>query len=107
LTETQWIWLQCQTLLDDGGLLCPACESLGHGPYCTVCGARMQPEERLCDYCHLPSIGAYCQHCGAILQSAVAAAIEEDRFDWEAWAKSLAPFLGGLTEQEQLLMARG
>jgi len=101
------MWLQCQALLDEGGQLCAACDSLGHGPYCTACGVRMQPEERLCDHCHLPSTGAYCQHCGALLQSEVAAAIDEDRFDWDAWAKSLEPFLGGLTEQEQLLMARG
>jgi hypothetical protein len=30
-----------------------------------------------------------------------------DQFDWMAWAKGLEPFLGGLTPQEEALLARG
>jgi hypothetical protein len=37
----------------------------------------------------------------------VAAAIDEGTYDWDAWATSLTPFLGGLTPQEQALLARG
>lgn len=107
LTDTQWIWLQCQILLDDGGQLCPACELLGVGTYCTACGSRFVPEERPCDHCSLPATGAYCQHCGHEVQSLVAAQIEAGTFDWDAWAKDLTPFLGGLSAQEEALLARG
>jgi len=50
--------------------------------------------------------GAYCAHCGTALGSAVEEAIAEDRFDWDAWAASLTPFLGGITPQEEALLAR-
>lgn len=105
LTEDQWLWFQCQLLLDDGIEACETCETLAVGPYCHTCGARMQPEPRTCDQCHMLGTGAYCSHCGAPLESAVAVAIEEQRFDWDAWARSLTPFLGGLTPQEETLLA--
>src|SRR5262245_60656173 len=104
LTETQWTWLQCQYLLDDGVALCSACDSLGVGAYCPACGQAMHPASRVCDQCHLPGTGAYCQHCGAVLQSAVAEAIDAGSFDWDAWARSLTPFLKGLTPQEESLV---
>lgn len=107
MTETQWLWLQCQMLLDDGVHSCAACEALGTGTYCAACGVRIQPEGRTCVECHLPGTGAYCQHCGAPLESAVAEAITTGTFDWDAWAKSLAPFLGGLTPREQRLLQQG
>lgn len=107
LTDDQWLWLQCQLLLDDGVEACPGCDALSVGTYCTACGTRLTPEPRTCDACHLPGTGAYCAHCGAVLVSAVAEAIDEGTFDWDAWAKSLTPFLGGLTPTEQQLMLRG
>jgi hypothetical protein len=33
-------------------------------------------------------------------------AIDAGTFDWQAWATSLAPFLGALTPQEQRLLAQ-
>ena len=66
----------------------------------------LQPEERLCDQCGMPGAGAYCAQCGTALRSGVDEAIAEDRFDWDAWARSLQPFLGGLTPIEQSLLAR-
>lgn len=64
----------------------------------------MAPEGRVCDQCHTPGLGAYCMACGAALVSPVAEAIDEGRFDWDAWATSLTPFLGGLTPREQELL---
>jgi hypothetical protein len=107
LTDTQCLWLQCQMLLDEGIEVCPTCASYGRGPYCEGCGTRLRPEPRLCDTCSLPGTGAYCQHCGTALLSAVAEAIDAGTYDWDAWARSLEPFLGGLTPQEQALLARG
>jgi len=107
VTESQWLWLQCQLLLDDGFDACPTCDALGPGPYCGQCGTRVEPEPRTCDMCHLPGQGVYCTHCGAVLRSAVEEAIAMETFDWDAWARSLSPFLGGLTPQEQALLARG
>jgi hypothetical protein len=107
LTETQWLWLQCQYLLDDGAQLCPACEALGYGVHCQACGVRVQPESHECDHCHLAGTGAYCQHCGAVLHSPIAEAIEMGTFDWETWERSLQPFLGDMTPQEQALLAQG
>jgi predicted amidophosphoribosyltransferase len=107
LTQTQWVWLQCHILLDDGGQLCAACGTLGAGAYCATCGTRLVAEDRHCGQCQLPSTGAYCPHCGAELQSLTAEQIELGAYDWVAWAKGLAPFLGGLTPQEQALLERG
>jgi hypothetical protein len=104
LTETQWIWLQCQLLLDDGFQACPSCAALGVGAYCSACGTRLLPEGATCEHCHMTGTGAYCQYCGAVLHSPVALAIEEGLFDWSAWATSLTPFLGGLTSQEKQLL---
>lgn len=106
LTESQWIWVQCQVFLDEGMLACAACDTLGLGPYCTGCGVRLTREARLCAVCHTPGWDAYCAACGNALGNAVAEAIAEDRFDWDAWARSLQPFLGGLTPLEQALLAR-
>lgn len=104
MTEEQWIWLQCQLLLDDGLDACAVCDALGHGTYCHACGARLVPEGRLCEQCHTYGQGNYCALCGTALVSPVAEAIAEDRFDWTAWAQSLQPFLGGLTPREQELL---
>ena len=106
LTETQWLWLECQLLLDAGFEACPACDALSLGAYCAACGIRIQPEPRICEQCHLPGTGAYCSHCGTPILSAAAEAIAEGRFDWDAWAESLRPFLGGLSAQEAALLAR-
>lgn len=105
-TESQWIWLQCQLLLDENIQACPECDVLGLGPYCTGCGTRLAAELRQCDQCQVPSTGAYCASCGAVLRGEIEEAIEAGTFDWDAWAKSLQPFLGGLTAQEQLLLQR-
>jgi hypothetical protein len=107
LTEIQWLWLQCQSLLDDGALACAGCDALGTGTYCTDCGVRLQPEGRLCPQCHVEGTGAYCQSCGTALDSALGEAIDTGTFDWDGWAKSLAPFLGGLTPREQQLLMQG
>jgi hypothetical protein len=106
LTEMQWLWLECQLLLDAGFDACPACDALSLGDYCVACGTRMRAAPRLCEQCHLPGTGAYCSHCGTPMLSETAEAIDEDRFDWDAWAQSLRPFLGGLTPQEEALLAR-
>lgn len=106
LTDMQWFWLECQLLLDAGFEACPACDALSPGDYCSACGGRLRPEPRLCEQCRFPGTGAYCSHCGTALVSVVAEAIDEGRFDWEAWAQSLRPFLGGLTAQEEALLAR-
>jgi hypothetical protein len=107
LTYSQWFWLQCQLWLDDGVQACPDCQALTVGAFCPACGTRVQPEPRTCDQCHLPGVGAYCIHCGAVLHSAVEEAIDAGTYDWDAWVRSLEPFLGGLTPQEQALLARG
>jgi predicted amidophosphoribosyltransferase len=108
LTETQWIWLSCHLLLDDGVNACPSCDALGHGPYCEACGVRLTPEVRTCQECEREvGAGAYCPQCGATVTTAIAESIAAGDFDWEAWAKSLEPFLGGLTPQEAALLARG
>lgn len=106
-TETEWRWLQCQLLLDDGAHVCAACDAIGHGTYCAACGVRFTPAGAECAECRLPSDGAYCTHCGAGLGSPVAEAIDEGRFNWDAWAQSLRPFLGGLSPTEQQLLLRG
>ncbi|PWT77615.1 MAG: hypothetical protein C5B60_02375 [Chloroflexi bacterium] len=107
LTTTQWIWLQCQCLLDDGVQICPGCSSLEYGAYCTACGTALQAASPMCDDCHRAGPGPYCQGCGRLLMSPVAAAIAEGTYDWAAWAESLQPFLGGLTPQEQRLLQEG
>jgi len=107
LTQSQWLWLQCQLLLDDGVQACPTCETLSLGLYCRDCGTRLQPEQETCEQCHMVGVGMYCIQCGAQLRNPVAEAIDADTFDWEAWAQSLTPFLGGLTPQEQALLAQG
>jgi hypothetical protein len=101
------MWYQCQLALDDHLQACPHCDSLELGPYCTRCGVRLVPEAYVCDVCHTSGLGAYCAQCGGVLVSAVAEAIADDRFDWDAWARSLEPFLGGITPQEQALLAQG
>ena len=106
LTETQWTWLQCQLLLDEGVQACPECDALNRGAYCTACGTRLAPEARPCDTCQAPGTGTYCGECGALLRSVIEEAVDAGTFDWEAWAKSLAPFLGGLTAQEQQVLTR-
>jgi hypothetical protein len=107
LTPTQWVWLQCQLLLDEGIHICPACEALGRGLYCTACGVRQQPVPRTCEQCQVPGTGAYCAQCGAMVRSPVEEAIDAETFDWDAWARSLRPFLHGLTPQEQQVLRRG
>jgi len=107
LTETQLLWLQCHLLLDQGVEPCPHCNEVSLGPYCQACGERLQPEPRVCDDCHLAGRGTYCSHCGAALRNEVAESIAAGAFDWDAWATRLQPFLGGLTPQEQTLLARG
>jgi hypothetical protein len=107
LTETQWLWLQCQALLDEGVQACDGCDALGAGTYCTACGKRLQPEGRLCPACHVEGVGAFCQSCGSPLDSMLGEAIETGRFDWDDWARRLAPFLGGLTPREQQLLMQG
>jgi hypothetical protein len=108
LTESQWTWLQCQCLLDDGVHACANCQALSVGAFCSTCGTRLEPEPRVCDQCHWtgPETGTYCSHCGTVLRSTVEEAIDMDTFDWQAWARSLQPFLGGLTPQEQQLLAQ-
>jgi hypothetical protein len=106
LTEEQWIWFQCQMLLDDGITACAQCEALGQGPYCHACGGRMVPELQTCAQCQMAGTGAYCRHCGTPLESAVGAAIDRGTFDWDAWARSLTPFLGGLTAREATLLGQ-
>jgi len=107
LTYSQWLWLLCQCWVDDGIQVCPQCEALSGGTFCSACGHRLQPEDRRCDECQMPGGGAYCVHCGAALRSATEEAIEAGTFDWDAWHKSLTPFLGGLTPQERALLTRG
>ena len=107
VTERQWLWLQCQMLLDDGMQACAHCQALGMGPYCSACGTRLTPEPRTCDECQMTTLGAYCQYCGTEVRSSVEDAIDAGTFDWAAWTKGLTPFLGGLTPQEEMLMARG
>ena len=106
LTEDQWVWLQCQLLLDDGFAACPGCEVLGLGPYCHACGTRIAPELQTCAQCQMPGTGAYCRACGHALESAVGVAIETQTFDWDAWLRSLQPFLGGLTAREASLLGQ-
>jgi len=67
----------------------------------------MHPEGRVCSECLRTGVGAFCQHCGTPLGSAIGDTIEAGTFDWQAWAKDLAPFLGGLSAQEQALLLRG
>jgi predicted amidophosphoribosyltransferase len=108
LTETQWVWLTCHLLLDEGAEACQQCDVLGLGRYCTDCGAPLHPEPRICQACERETgEGAYCPHCGEPLESAHAVAIAAGTYDWDAWAQSLQPFLGGLTPQEAALLARG
>lgn len=106
LTEAQWYWLQCQMLLDEGIDACPSCEALGPGPYCSACGMRLRPTLHTCAQCHLQGAGAYCSGCGEPLGGTVTAQVEAGTFDWQGWAKSLTPFLGGLSPQEELLLAQ-
>ena len=106
LTESQYLWLQCQMLLDEGMHACPSCDALSQGDFCPACGTRTQPEPATCGRCQMTGSGAFCQHCGAELEHALTTAITEGTFDWDAWVKSLTPFLGGLTPQEEQLMAR-
>jgi hypothetical protein len=101
---TQLMWLSCHYLLDDGMQACPHCEALTQGLYCTACGTRLQPEPRTCGQCHATGAGAFCAYCGTALSSATEEAIAEERFDWQAWARQLTPFLGGITPQEQALL---
>ena len=92
--------------MDDAAALCPQCDALGAGSYCGACGASMQDKGRTCNSCGMAGTGAFCQHCGQELVSQIAEAIEADSYDWNAWYESLTPFLGGLTPQEEALMAR-
>ena len=107
LTASQWLWFQCQLLLDDGVQVCLSCEGLGTGIYCPTCGKRFHPEGQRCPECQLEGQGAYCQQCGAVMGSSVGDAIEAGTYDWDAWAETLTPFLHGLSPQEQTLLARG
>jgi hypothetical protein len=103
-TESQWMWLQCQLVLDEHLLACMECDTLGTGPYCAQCGVRLSPEPRRCEACQTLGDGAYCVQCGAMLRSATEDAIDAGTYDWDAWVQSLQPFLGGLTPQEQALL---
>jgi len=108
LTQSQWLWLQCQYFLDEGLLLCEQCAQAGHGPYCQSCGARLVPEGVVCQECHLVGTGSYCQSCGTALQESIGEAIVQGTFDWEEWAQFLQPFLDhGLTPREQSLLSHG
>lgn len=106
LTESQWMWLQCHMALDEHLQVCPQCDAPGLGPYCAACGTRLVPETRVCELCQTPGAGAYCVQCGAVLRSATEEAIDAGTFDWDAWARRLKPFLGGLTAQEHALLRR-
>jgi hypothetical protein len=98
------MWCQCQLVLDEHLEACAHCDTLGLGPYCTGCGERLLPEARTCERCQAPGPGPYCAQCGAALGTPVDEAMGTGTFDWAAWAKSLAPFLGGLTAQEQRVL---
>jgi hypothetical protein len=105
LTESQWIWVQCHLFLDDGVLACPGCDALGIGAYCHACGGRLVPAAVACPQCHLPGGGTYCTACGALLRNPITEALAAQTFDWDAWRQSLQPFLGGLSPQEEALLA--
>ena len=107
VTPSQWVWIQGQLLLDEGIQACPDCDALSAGEFCPACGKRVREAARVCEECHSAGHGAYCVYCGAPLGSALADAIAAETFDWVAWAQSLQPFLGGLTPQEEALLARG
>lgn len=106
LTPTQWAWLQCQLLLDDGARICPACAALSAGSYCGDCGAALQEGVHPCENCAMTGTGAFCQYCGHPRQTPVAQAIEADTYDWDAWAQGLTPFLRGITPEEEARLAR-
>jgi hypothetical protein len=104
LTPSQWLWVQCHLLLDEGVEACPQCDALTASPFCAACGAALHPEVRRCEQCQSPGVGAFCGSCGAPQSSRTEEAVDAGTFDWDAWAKSLAPFLGGITAQERALL---
>lgn len=99
--------IQAHILLDHGIDTCPSCDDVGSGRYCRQCGATRERETTYeCSECKARGIGPYCMHCGAVLHSSVASDIQAGTFDWDAWEKSLAPFMGGLSPREQAVAER-
>jgi hypothetical protein len=112
LTESQYVWCQMQLLIDDGLSVCPSCETLqAPTPYCGTCGARWQAEvaRYTCTACRRDGLaGPYCPWCGALLYTpesqALMEALDEERFDWEAWERGLTTFMQPLSAKEQALI---
>ena len=104
LTPSQWLWVQCQMLLDDGVQACAQCDALSISAFCPACGARLRPEMQPCDTCGSLGDSAFCGECGSARRSQVEEAVQAGSFDWDAWAQSLAPFLGPMTAQERALL---
>lgn len=108
LCVSQWQWLQGQLLLDAGLDACARCDALGTGRFCRQCGAAQQTAAlRACPQCKRQDVGPYCPDCGAELANATLDALEAGTHDWEAWAKSLEPFLHGLTDAERAMFNGG
>jgi hypothetical protein len=106
LTDSQWTWIHCQILLDEGAQACAACDALGIGRYCHACGRSLRAESLECPVCQQMGNGKFCTHCGEALRSSVAEAIQDGTFDWDGWLRDMQPFLGGLTMREQQVMLR-
>lgn len=51
--------------------------------------------------CQAVGATAYCGNCGAVLITPTERQMEQGTFDWSAWEQSLAPFLGGLSREEE------
>lgn len=93
LTPSQWLWLQCHLLLDDGLQACPHCDAVSQGSFCRSCGKPLGDGPVTCPHCRQPGMGNYCTGCGAVLHSEVEEAILAGTYDWHAWMRSLEPFL--------------
>jgi RNA polymerase subunit RPABC4/transcription elongation factor Spt4 len=109
LTESQLAWLHCQVLLDDGAEACPDCGAVDLGLYCRHCGTlkvTSETPQHTCPQCQRQGAGAYCAFCGAVLLDPLGDALEAGVFDWQQWAQSLTPFLGGFTAKERAAMAQ-
>jgi hypothetical protein len=104
LAASQLDWLICQMLLDDGGTVCPDCDTVWFANFCGQCGQRLRPVPRTCPECQWPTTTAYCEQCGAVATSPTHDAIDLGTFDWDAWRAQLQPFLHGLTPQELTLL---
>lgn len=48
-------------------------------------------------------MGPYCPDCGTELANATLDALEAGTFDWDAWQRSLTPFLHELTPAEKAM----